>query len=154
MNFHEKYRDLPDDFELIEIVTVQTTIVGYEYEDSYVKLTKEGLLYIFPGFEWSASGPTIDSPWTRRASLYHDALYYISNQGTFKGSNSKRVRKLADKLFLLTMKEDLKDPTFSWYEAMVILPVRHIRCRTWYYSVRAAGWAYWEEDLGHDPVQI
>ena len=152
MSFHDKYRDLPDDFKLVEIVSVQTDILGYEFEDCYVKLTKDGMLYIFPGFEWSASGPTVDSPWTRRASLYHDALYYIASQGIFKGKNSKKVRKLTDKLFLKTMKEDLSKPKMEWYVTMVVLPVRHIRCRAWYSTVRIAGWSYWEAELKDDTV--
>lgn len=152
MSFHDRYRDLPDDFKLIEMVQIQTDIKGYEYEDCYVKLTKNGMLYIFPGFEWSASGPTVDSPWTRRGSLYHDALYYISLLGVFKGKDSKKVRKKADILFKKTMKEDLNKPKMKWYVASVVLPVRHSRCQIWYSSVRIWGRYYWEAKLKDDTV--
>jgi hypothetical protein len=152
MDFHDKYRDLPECFKLLEIVVIQTDIIGYEFEDCFVKLTKEGLLYIFPGFEWSASGPTVDSPWTRRASLYHDAIYYIANFGVFKGKNSKKIRKIADVLFYNVLREDLKKPKMEWYVAVVVLPVRYTRAELWYRSVRVAGGSYWEAEYEDDSI--
>jgi len=144
MDFHDTYRELPDDFKAIETEVIQTDILEYEYNDGYVKLEKNGELTIYVGFEWSASGPTIDSPWTRRGSKYHDALYYLAQKGVFKGRDSKKVRKIADKLLYHTMKKDANNPKMRWYKAMFVLPVRYTRCELWYNAVRLRGHTRWE----------
>ena len=143
-DFHETYRELPNDFKSLVAETIQTDILGYEFDDGYVKLEKDGNLTMFVGFLWSASGPTIDSPWTRRGTKYHDALYYLGQFGVFKGKDSKKIRKKSDKLLHSVMKEDANTPKLSWYKAIFVLPVRYSRCRIWYTAVRLRGHKSWE----------
>ena len=83
MDFHDTYRELPNDFESLQDETISTDVLWYEYDDGYVKIDAAGNLTMYEGFVWSASGPTIDSPWTRRGSKYHDAIYYLSQRGVF-----------------------------------------------------------------------
>lgn len=148
MDFHDTYRELPNCFKSLVIEIIQTDILGYEYNDGYVKITKDGTLTIFTGFEWSASGPTIDSPWTRRGSKYHDSIYYLAQEGVFEGKKSSKIRKKADKLLYRTMREDANNPKLIWYVAIAVLPVRYSRCECWYYAVRWAGRSSWESHHG------
>ena len=143
MSFHDTYRELPENFKSLEVEVFQTDILGYQFNDGYVKLQKDGKLTTYTGFEWSASGPTIDSPWTRRATKYHDALYYLAQQGVFSGKGSKKVRKKTDKLLYKVMKKDANTPKLSWYKAMFVLPVRYARCEIWYNAVRWRGHTRW-----------
>jgi len=144
MDFHDTYRDLPNFFKSLYTETFQTDILGYEFDDGYVKVEKDGKVTTNFGFEWSASGPTIDSPWTRRGSKYHDAIYYLGQKGVFKGKGSRKVRKKADKLLYRTMKKDANTPKLKWYKAIIVLPVRYLRCETWYNVVRWRGHKHWE----------
>jgi len=144
MSFHDTYRELPSCFKSLEDETFLTFILGFGYDDGYVKIEKGGSLTTYEGFEWSASGPTIDSPWTRRATKYHDALYYLSRKGVFKGPRSKEVRKKADKLMYRIMKYESNNPKMSWYKAILVLPVRYTRCECWYNAVRWRGHKSWE----------
>lgn len=143
MSFHDTYRELPDDFKSLEDETFQTLVLGFEYDDGYVKIERDGNLTMYKGFEWSASGPTIDSPWTRRGTKYHDALYYLSGRGVFEGNRSKEIRKKADKIMYHIMKYEANNPKMSWYKAMVVLPVRYTRCECWYNAVRWRGHTRW-----------
>lgn len=48
----------------------------------FIALDRSGVLRIFKGYKWDgASGPTIDTPSTIRASLIHDALYQLIRMG-------------------------------------------------------------------------
>lgn len=69
--------------ELAEDLIVQTPIKrDYGFYAQYVELEPDGTLVIRAGFPWDgASGPTWDTPSSKRGSCVHDALYYLERRG-------------------------------------------------------------------------
>lgn len=68
-----------------------------------VELWEDGTLIVREYFSWDgASGPTWDNDSNMRASLAHDALYYLMRQGFL----SLKWRKEADRLLKRLMLED------------------------------------------------
>lgn len=123
-------------FILIGEYAIKTKIVGFEYEDAYVKLTEDGLLVIKDGFGWEASSIAYDNEYTRRASLVHDALYWIADHGGF--GEAYYVREIADKLLYRIFWQDT-----PWY--LKWTGVGWFRARLWYRSVRIGGKSYWAD---------
>ena len=117
-------------FILCNEYAIKTHIVGFEYDDAYVELCRDGWLVIKEGFEWSASGPTYDNEYTRRASLVHDAFYWIANHDGF--GEAHYVRELADKCLLNIFWQDT-----PWY--LKYSGIGFIRARLWYRGVRLGG---------------
>ena len=65
-------------YTLTRDCVVQTEIYGYEINTAFITLDTNGLLTIRAGYSWDgASGPTIDTRSTIRASLIHDALFQL-----------------------------------------------------------------------------
>ena len=81
------------------------------------------LAVVKPGFRWRASGPTINSPTTRRASLLHDCLYVAMARGDLPHAS----RAAADQNMLRILEEDGAGRIRRWY---------------WWAGVRLFGW-YW-----------
>ena len=72
-----------------------------------------GTLTVLAGFMWDgASGPTIDSQATRRAALFHDALYSLIRKGLIP----QEYKVDADKLLRDLMLEDKQTP-FGFFRA-------------------------------------
>lgn len=116
----------------------QTSIIGFEYEDYLIKLTKDGMLTVYPDFPFNASGPTLDRFFgffkkrmrkIRRGVCFHDAGYYISQMGVFKGPKSKYVKQQFDDMFGDMMIED---------------GVWSVRSDVWENSVEKFGNSSWE----------
>ena len=81
-------------------------------------LIKDGKIYIYKGYAWDgASGPTIDTKDTIRASLIHDCLYQAMRLGLIE----ENYRKNADK---------------ELYNQMVSAGCWKFRAFLWYISVR------------------
>ena len=60
-----------------------------------VRLYQFGTLRIDPGFRWDgASGPTMDTPSTFKASLVHDALYMLIREGHLRKSDRGRCDEI------------------------------------------------------------
>ena len=104
-DFHHKYKKISpwwrfirQEFRLLIVHSEFIDIYGKEYEDHFLSLSKNGQLNIKRDFLFGASGPTIDTESSRRASLVHDAIYHLSDNGVFKGCCSDDMRTLADKL--------------------------------------------------------
>jgi len=88
----------------------------------FITLFTSGLMFIEPGYAWDgASGPTIDTKSSIRASLVHDALYQLIRQGLLPLSE----RAAIDRLFHRILKED---KMWKW------------RAYAWYRAVRRLGW--------------
>ena len=84
----------------------------------WITLDLDGTLTIRSGYAWDgASGPTIDSKSSMRASLVHDSLYQLIRLGLLDQS----FREAADKVFLRLCKND-----GMW----------SIRAQLWYQAVR------------------
>jgi len=138
MNFHKKYkritpwwRVISQEFKLLEQHSRQTLIFNKPYEDEQVKLHKNGLLTIKPGFLWGASFLTIDTPSSREASCVHDGLFYLSDKGLFKGKDSEGIRKISDDLLY---KICIENGMYSW------------RAKTWHTVLRKFSGIAWESD--------
>ena len=93
-------------------------------DDGNIYLATPRLLCLALGYKWNgASGVTIDTPDTYRASCVHDALYALIKEH----KAGRQARLAADKNFLNMLEED----GMIW-----------IRRFVWYYFVRAFGWRY------------
>ena len=92
----------------------------YPVESEQVSVYRDQIC-IREGFIWSASGPTLDTPDTMRASLVHDALYALIRCG---GLDKRQARKVADRNFYRLLRED----GTPWWRASL-----------WYRAVRMAG---------------
>ncbi len=57
-------------------------------------------LVVRPGYAWDgASGPTIDSPSSMRATLLHDVVYQICRTHAMEPGQRKEIRRWADREF-------------------------------------------------------
>lgn len=109
-----------------------TLIYNKPFEDDKVKLQKNGLLTIKPGFDFGASGPTIDTKSSREASCIHDAIYYLSDKGLFEGENSRKMRGIADRLL---------------YNICIENGMWKFRAKAWLKTLVIFGGFSWESDL-------
>lgn len=124
------WRFIRQEFKLIEAYQIQTYIKGYDYRDSKVCLTPDGLLTAYMGLSWGASGLTIDTKSSRRGSCVHDAGYYLSQKGVFKGKKSERVKcELDDMLRSIA----IEDGMYHW------------RAEIWHEAVEELGFLAWEK---------
>lgn len=77
---------------------------GIEYEDAFIKLTKDGVLVAKANYAWDGpSGPTFDTPDFMAGSLVHDELYQLMREGVL---NTEQCRKIADETLIEVCKED------------------------------------------------
>lgn len=96
---HPKYK-----YETTEHYYIKTDIHPDSFiETPYLSLGRGGVLQIRTGYRWDgASGPTIDTRNTMRASCVHDAIYQL-----IRCSVLSLVHKIgADRLLGLIMEED------------------------------------------------
>ncbi len=100
------WRFIRQEFQLEEIHHTHVGIFGRSHKDESVSLTSGGTLTIRSGFKWGASGPTVDTKSSRRASLVHDALYHLSSCGVFEGDESRKMREISDNLLYKICVED------------------------------------------------
>jgi len=78
----------------------------------FCSMFMDGRLVICEGYCWDgASGPTIDTPSTMRASLVHDALYQLIRLGQIPFSEVTK----ADDLFYRILREDGMSRFRAWY---------------------------------------
>lgn len=121
------YKDIVDDFykyETTDDYTYKTKIKGFEIDEKYFSLDRDGLLTIMRGYRWDGpSGPAVDTDNWMRGSLVHDTLYQMIRDGLLPS----KVRAKADK----TMYKIIRDDGMSW-----------IRANYSYYAVRIVGRFY------------
>ena len=92
------------------------------YDSDYLRLDIDGTLVAKKGYSWDgASGPTIDTKNSMRASLWHDALYQLIRLGVLRMDIHK---PLAD---VLLKELCLLDGMANW------------RANLWYWAVRKFG---------------
>ena len=84
-------------YQLVKTYSLQTEIYPERYIlTPFICLTVEGVLTIWEWYAWDgASGPTIDTPSSMRASLVHDALYQLMRLGLL----DQKCRQEVDVLF-------------------------------------------------------
>lgn len=138
-DFHKKYKKISpwwkfirQEFVLEESHHRQTLIINKSFDDHKVILRRNGLLTVKPGFDFGASGPTIDTKSSREASCIHDAIYYLSDKGLFEGDNSRKMRGIADNLLY---KICIENSMYEW------------RAKAWLKSLEIFGGYAWESGL-------
>jgi hypothetical protein len=85
----------------------------------WITLETDGTLTIRVGYAWDgASGPTIDTRDSMRASLVHDALYQLMRIGLL----ARSFRPAVDNIFRRMCKEDgmFSPRAWLWYQAVRI----------------------------------
>jgi len=112
-------------YQLTEQYEYTTNIIGYYGEMDFIKLEKTGKVVIYENYAWDgASGPTIDTLNTIRASLIHDALYQLSRNGCLSNISGefkyKKFAKYADKVLKKVLLEDNMNNKRAnlWYKAL------------------------------------
>lgn len=112
-------------YQLDEDWTIQTTITGHTAEVEFATLFADGRLQIRKGFAWDgASGPTIPTSDTMRASLVHDALYRMGRAGL--------------------LPQVCKDPADCLLRDLMLADgAPHFRAEYFYQAVRELGEASW-----------
>ena len=99
-------------YQLVEEFKYNTDVTDNNINLPYIKLNKEGGLTVAQNYAWDgASGPTIDSPSSIRASLVHDALYQLLRMELLTQDHVI----IADKLFRKMLKEDGMSSFRAWY---------------------------------------
>ena len=116
-----KYQKLSVKYKYIlledEANELSKDFVGYEAKTRYIEL-KDCILTVHKDYAWDgASGPTLDSTCSMRASLVHDALYQLMRLKLIP----RTLRKAADEELRRLCIED-----GMW----------KIRANTWYFFVR------------------
>ena len=108
-------------YRLLEDEEFSTGISGIYASTEYLTMYDTGILMCKKHYCWDgASGPTIDTDNTMRASLGHDATYQLIRLGIL----SQAHREAADKLLRKWLLED---------------GMTHARAQLWYEGVRAFG---------------
>lgn len=119
-----KVKDPVYKYELVQDCSNPTRIKGKEVDTDYFKLTKEGQLTAKKGYRWDgASGPTIDGASTMRATLFHDLIWQLMQEGYV----TENYRNYSNKLFRSML---IEDGMWRW------------RANVWYYTVDMVGRPY------------
>lgn len=139
MSFHKKYKKISpwwrfirQEFELLKAHTEIISITGYDYEDDFVKLNHQGFITVKTGFKWGASSLTVDTKSSRRASLIHDAIFYMSYKGVFQGPFSKDIMHESNSILYHMC---LADGMWRW------------RAKAWFEALELGSSASWESNL-------
>ena len=99
-------------YQLAEMYSFQTGIVGEVTNSGYVSLDLDGTLNIMPGYAWDgASGPAFDTLNFRRGTLVHDALYQLIREGLI----GIQHRRAADRLLHSICREDGMSAIRAWW---------------------------------------
>lgn len=90
----------------------------------WIRLTPDGTIAIRKGYSWNgASGPAVDTDDLMRASLVHDALYQMIEEGVIP----LKCRKQAD----VTLRKICKEDGMGWFRRWYV-----------YLAVRTFGWLW------------
>jgi len=112
-----------DDRKTVKLFVVNTGLkVKESIRTRFLTLFTSGLLFIEIGYAWNgASGPTIDTKSSIRASLVHDALYQLIRMGLLPLSYRAEIDRLFRRILI-------EDGMWRW------------RAYMWYRAVRRLGW--------------
>ncbi|PWJ38462.1 DUF1353 domain-containing protein [Sediminitomix flava] len=114
-------------YQLVKDFTYESTIKNYKVENhKFIALNEDGVIGIKKGYAWDgASGPTIDTENSMKASLVHDAFYQLFREGYLPQSEVKST----DQLFK-TMLRDAgmsKFRSFYWYLGLRLANGKHAK---------------------------
>ena len=103
-----------------------TSLIGYDVDTEFLRLTTYGLLTFKAGYMWDgATGPAIDTVDNMRASLVHDGFCQLINEKRLPF----KVRKYADYLLRTIFIEDGK-----YYGR------RFVTLRAWYFYLSVSAY--------------
>ncbi len=110
-------------YQLMNALTIATKIKPKFYiHTRYITMATNGTLHIYAGFAWDgASGWTIDTESSMRASVVHEALYKLIRMGRLC---EVKVREEGDEEFYRLC---LEDGMWEW------------RARVWFRALRIGG---------------
>lgn len=128
MNTQACYRKLKSyKYQLMEDFEYETGFEIVEAIDTeFIKMSQNGDMTVNKYYAWDgASGPTIDTPNSMRASLVHDALYQLMRMSKLP----QKFVKPADKLFRKILIEDGMSEfrAGGWYNALRIFKGKHAK---------------------------
>lgn len=103
-------------YQLTEDYSIQTKILGYEFENRFIKLTLDGLLTLKEGWAWNGVSGFKDIKKMMRASCVHDSIYWLINYKVIP----KSYKHHGDKLFEEICIEDKLDEVFADWAFNVI----------------------------------
>jgi hypothetical protein len=98
-------------YQLAEAESYQTSILGYEVEDTYYSLSSSGFLLAKPGFAWDGATGSIDTRTNRRGSLFHDIGCLMVAKGQLPTSCLPKINAL----FYEILKLDNMHPWRLWW---------------------------------------
>lgn len=128
-----RYKKVCYKYTLTRDYSVQTEIYGYTINTAFISLDVNGVLTIRAGYSWDgASGPTIDTKSTVRASLIHDALFQLMRLNLILQSYFKYANKLLKDI-------GIEDGMFT------------IRAKLWEYATNKYSFAYTKGE--HEPKE-
>jgi hypothetical protein len=115
--------------QLVEDYRVFVGIIPdkFDVDTPFLKLDRNGYLTVKAGYAWDgASGPTLDTPSVKRASLVHDALYQLMREEKISLLN----REKTDSLLRDIMKEDGANTirAWLWYKAVQWAALKSATC--------------------------
>ena len=110
-------------YQLVNSLTIATSIkIPFYINTRYITMSTNGTLHISVGFAWDgASGWTVDTESSMRASVVHDALYKLIRMGRMSWAGA---REAADQEFYRLC---LKDGMWVW------------RAKVWFRALRIGG---------------
>lgn len=108
-----KYRELKSyKFQLFETVRIETGLqVVKDIAESFIGLSKTGLLTIFAGYAWDGATNAYNSQNVILPSLVHDALCQLMRKGALDISYLPQVHKV----FYTLLLEKGTNPIRAWY---------------------------------------
>lgn len=101
---------------LDETLVQHTTVTGYKAqinkEDFPCSITPDGVVSAYQNFHWDfGSGPAINTPQMVWASVVHDVICRMTNEGRIPWS----AREKGDKFFRLQLKQAGVHPLRRWW---------------------------------------
>lgn len=88
-----EYHDIDGSYELLKKYSIVINILPpHDINYGFMSLSQHGVLNFGIGFRWDgASGPAIDTQSFMRASMIHDALYFLLRVGDLPISYRKDI---------------------------------------------------------------
>jgi len=104
-------------YQVMKMESFKTPLrYGVKVKTPFIRLGKTGALTALKGYCWDgASGPTIDTESTMRASLAHDMCYQLIRDGWIPKVKWKENKAIADTLFYHILLEDGMGKVRAWY---------------------------------------
>jgi len=128
------YLEVTWKYQTLRNLELYSPFMAHNIVHKFFNISPAGIITAKEGYAWDgSSGPTIDSKYCMRASLFHDILYqcfreqlFFPNR-TWNQEEHNRLRYRADKLYRDILRADGKSAFVSWlrYRALRLLGGKH-----------------------------